>query len=310
MKFAVMASGAVGAYVGARLVEAGHDVSFIARGQHLKAMKENGLSIKSDKGDFFLKNVNVCEYPSEIGKVETIIFAVKLWDTVLAAKAMLPMVGFNTNILTLQNGVESVEMISSVVSSRQILGGTIFIASEISEPGVITQFGNKTKITLGELDLKNSKRSQKLKNIFEKTNIEATVTNQILTAIWEKYIALVAISGSTCLTRLPIRTLMEEKTTATLIEDLMEEVISLAKAKGIEISKNVIARHKEFFQNASPKMTSSMLQDLEKENRLELQWLSGGVVRMANKIKLPVPINQTVLAAIKLYENGAPKLVT
>ena len=160
MKFAIMASGAVGAYVGARLVEAGQDVAFIARGEHLKAIKQNGLRIKSDKGNLFLKNLKVFEDPSEIGKVENIIFAVKLWDTITATQAMIPMIGSNTNILTLQNGVESIEMISSIVDIKKILGGTIFIASEISAPGVISQFGDKSKITIGEPNCELTERSK------------------------------------------------------------------------------------------------------------------------------------------------------
>ena len=190
-----------------------------------------------------------------------------------------------------------------------MLAGTIYIACHLSKPGVVCHFGQNSHIIFGEQFKSDSKRLEHIQAAFAKTSIKTTISNNIETEIWKKFIGLVALSGVTTISRLPIRTLLANSHSASLIENLMRETLLLPKAMGIKLSEAVIDDHKKFFESVSPQMTSSMFQDLNNGRRLELEWLSGGEVRMSKKLGLSAPKNETIYAALKLYENGTPKLV-
>ena len=310
MNFLIMGSGAIGGYIGARLIEANHKVVFIARGLQLEALEKNGLQINSEIGNLVLKNIVASADPGNFVAPDVIIFCVKLPDTQKAAEACLPIIGDQTSVLTLQNGVESSSELAKFFGEKAVLGGTIYIACHLSKPGLVQHFGQKSHIIFGEHFKSKSKRLEQIQSAFSKTSLKATISNDIETEIWKKFIGLVALSGVTTISRLPIRTLLANPHSASLIENLMRETLLLARAMGINLSEAVIDNHKQFFKSVSPQMTSSMFQDLNDGRRLELEWLSGGVVRMSKKLGLSAPKNETIYAALKLYENGAPKLVS
>jgi 2-dehydropantoate 2-reductase len=306
MKIAVVGAGGVGGYFGARLAASGQDVWFIARGAHLEAMRRDGLRVLSANGDVLVKPVQATDRPSDVGTADLVMIAVKLWSTGEALRDARPMVGPDTAVVSFQNGVVAVDQVAEAYGRGRTLGGVAAIAAVIDKPGVIRHTGTMATLQFGELDGAMRPRIQALQQACEKAGIQGRATDAIQKAIWEKYVFLVGASAMTALTRLPLGSVREDPDTRALFAQIMAEAAALGRAKGVALDVDLVDKLLGRLDGLPREMVASMLGDLERGNRLELPWLSGGVAAMGKEAGVATPANQFVYAALKLYVDGRP----
>jgi len=306
MKIAIVGSGGVGGYFGARLAASGQDVTFIARGSHLQALQKEGLKVHSALGDLHLPEVKATNDTAVVGPVDVIMIAVKLWATEEAAAAAKPMIGPNTVAVSFQNGVVAVDTLLPILGKEHVMGGVANIAALIEGPGVIRHNGNMANLFFGELDGKPSPRSQALQVACKIANVQAELVGDINRAIWEKFVRLVTLSALTSLTRMPVGPIRSDPDTRSLMQQVMEEVVAVGKAKGVKFDAGLISDQMSKVDGYPATMVASMCGDLRRGNRLELPWLSGMVAKLGKELSVPTPANQFVYAALKLHANGRP----
>jgi len=306
MRIAVMAAGAVGGYFGARLVAAGHDVVFFARGAHLAAIRRDGLRVASVLGNLHLKDVQVRDDPAGVAPVDVVIFAVKLWDSERAAESLRPLIGPKTRVITLQNGVDSVERLQPILGRDHVMGGIAQIATVIEAPGVIRQTSSFALIRCGRVDGKPDAELTAFAEAARKAGIDITISDQIEIDRWKKFVFLVGMSAVTTVTRMPIGSIMADPDTSALLSDVVSEVTAVAAAKGVGLPAGFEQEGVKFANAAPPGMKASMAHDIERGNRLELDWLSGKVVELGRALNVPTPANKAVYAALKPYRMGRP----
>ena len=305
MKIAMMGSGGVGGFFGGRLAKAGYDVAFVARGSHLKAMRDSGLKIENQsQGDIHVPKVKAFERPEEIGPVDLVILSVKLWDTEAAAQAIKPMVGPHTGVLSLQNGVIKDDILRRVFPEKNVMGGVGYVATYISKPGVIHQTGTMQRIVLGEYDGTASPRAKFLHEALLDAGVAAELSSDVRRAIWEKYSFLVGLSGSTTTTRRPLGAVRENPRSRAFLQKLITETVAVGRAKGVALPADYAEQRMAFADTLPYDMTSSMHHDLERGNRLEVEWLSGGVVKMGQEVGIPTPANTAVWDILALHAAG------
>jgi 2-dehydropantoate 2-reductase len=305
MKIAIVGSGGVGGYFGGRLSRAGFDVTFIARGQHLEALRAGGIEIQSPLGGFHLRPVRAVGDPSSIGVVDVVLFAVKSWDTEQAARAIQPLIGPSTAIISLQNGVEKDEVLRSFLPLGRVLGGVCYIASHIARPGLIVHTGTMQKIIFGDDQGRCSALANSFQECCHRSGIDAEIRRDIERAIWEKFVFLVGLSATTSAVRRPIGYVRSHPESRRLLLDVMREVVAVARAKGIPLEADYAEDRLSFCDTLPPEMTSSMHKDLERGSRLELDWLSGSVVRLGEKLGVPTPVNRVISSILALHAEGA-----
>jgi 2-dehydropantoate 2-reductase len=304
MKIAVIGAGGVGGYFGARLAATGTEVTFVARGAHLDAMKKSGLKVLSALGDLHLKSVRCTDDTGSIGPVDIVMIAVKLWSTEDAARSAKPLLGPDTAVVSFQNGVVAVDTLVAVLGKPHVMGGVANIAALIEEPGVIRHNGTMANLFFGELDGKPSARATGLLAECRKAGINAEIVADVHFAIWEKFTRLVTMSAITALTRLPIGPIREDPDTRELMRQIMQEVLAIGRAKGANFPPDLVDEQLAKIDSYPAGMVASMCGDLRRGNRLELPWLSGTVARLGKELGIPTPANQFVYAALKLYANG------
>ena len=305
MRIAILGSGGVGGYVGARLQAAGEDVAFIARGPHLQAMRQGGLRIDCPQQPLHLLQVFASEHPSDIGPVDLVVFAVKLWDTDAAAQAIAPMLSAHTRVLTLQNGIDSVAMISRHVAPEQVRGGVIYVSAVIDRPGVIGSPGGMHAIVADAADgdpcmaalAAAAQRAQAL---------DVKLRPDIRVAIWEKFIALASISGTTSLLRARMGQILQHPDTAALQRELIDEAIAVARAAGHTVRPELAGEIMGRLHALPPAFRSSMSEDLERGKPLELRWLSGRLHALGAELGVPTPGHSAVYRGLVLHEHGQP----
>jgi len=306
MRIVVIGTGGVGGYFGARLTEAGENVTFVARGAHLEAIKSRGLTVYSALGDMHLKDVKCTENTRDIGQADIVMIAVKLWATDEAIQTAKPLLGKNTGIISFQNGILAEESLIAAYSSQHAMGGVANIAALIEEPGVIRHNGNMASLAFGELNNTQSERAQSLLTACSRANIKAEIPDDINRAIWEKYIRLVTMSAMTTLCRMPIGPIRDEVHTRNLLSQILAEIIDVGKAKGLKFSDNVLQEQLDIIDGYPPSMVASMCGDLRRGYPLEVPWFSGTIVRLGKELNIPTPANGFVYAALKLFEHGRP----
>ena len=304
MRIAAMAAGAVGGYFGGRLAAAGHDVSFIARGAHLEAIRKNGLKVESPLGNLHLANVNATPDPGEVGPVDIVLFAVKLWDTEIAGQAARPLVGPNTRLITLQNGVDSVERLAPILGAERVVGGAAFIATVISAPGVVSHTSQFAKMICGRIDGQPDAQLGAFTLASKEAGIDIAQSDNINRDRWEKFAFLVGLSGATAATRMPLGPILADADTRALFQSLIQEVIAIAGAKGVTLKPGFLEDRMKFADAAPAGMKASLLHDLERGNRIELDWLAGKVVALGRELGVPTPTNAAVYAVLKLHRAG------
>ena len=306
MKIAVMGAGAIGGYFGGRLAQTGFDVSFIARGAHLDVIRKNGLKVLSPLGDFTIHPATVTDDPAEVGPVDVILFMVKNYDTLRAAEQIRPLVGPDTAIIPFQNGVEARAMLSNVLGSRHVLGGVAFIPASIQEPGVIKHNAELAKLVFGEFDKQITPRAVAFLDALEKAEVAGEISADISMVLWSKLMFLTSMSAINCITRQPAGLVQSDEETIALYIDAMREVAAVAAANGVSLGEEAIANNMALAHSFPPNNKTSMFQDLEAGRRLEIDYLSGAVVRLGRKKGIETPIHRTAWVAIKPWINGPP----
>ena len=305
MRIAAMAAGAVGGYFGARMAAAGHDVFFIARGGNLAAIRKNGLKIESVHGDLHLPKPNVTDDPASVGPVDIVLFAVKLWDTEKAAELTRPMVGPNTRVITLQNGVDSVERVAPVLGADTTVGGVTYIATVIDSPGVIKHTSAFAKIRFGRTDKKPDATLDAFVAAGQAAKLDIDLSTDIERERWEKFIFLSAMAGATATLRSSIGPIAADPETRAFFSDLMNEAFAVGRAKGVALDKAYIDERLAFIATkVEPGMKASMAHDLERGNRLELDWLAGKVRDLGRDLEVPTPASDIVYKVLKLHRMG------
>lgn len=305
MKIAVMGSGGVGGFYGGRLANAGFDVTFVARGAHLAAMRQNGLMIENEpQGNIIIKPVKVTHDPASIGPVDLVILAVKLWDTESAARALKSIVGPRTGVLSLQNGVIKDDLLRRELGEEAIMGGVAYVGTHISRPGVILQTGTLQRLLFGEYDKRRSERAEHFLEALLKAGIQAELAQDIRRTLWEKYIFLVGLSGTTATMRRPIGPIRENPQTRAFLLDLMRETVAVGRAHGVDLPEDYAEQRLEFADSVAPAMDSSLHHDLQRGNRLEVEWLAGGVVKLGGEVGVPTPANRAVWDILALHAQG------
>jgi len=305
MRIAVMGSGGVGGYFGARLAQAGNDVAFVARGRHLAAMRERGLAVRSENGDVHLARPTVTDDPATLAPADVVLFAVKLWDTESAAERVRPLLARGGDVVPFQNGVESIERVGAVVGSARVMGGVAYIAATIAEPGVIAHTGAMAKLQFGPVVPEQQAVAERLLAACKAAGIDTELAADIRKALWMKFVFLSAFSGWTALTRRPAGVVRSDPDVRALFEAAMREAWSVGRAKGVALDDGFVEQRMAFLDGLPEAMRSSMQNDLEAGNRLEAPWLSGAVARMARECGLDAPVSATIYAALKPYCAGA-----
>ncbi len=305
MKIATMAAGAVGGYVGARMAAAGHEVHFIARGANLAAMKANGLKIDSVHGDLHLPKVSVTDDPKRVGPVDIVLFAVKLWDTETAAEQARPLIGPNTRLITFQNGVDSVERITPILGQQHTVGGVVAIASVIATPGVIKHTSAFATFRFGHADKRADPVLQTFAEAGKAAKLDIALSDDIEVDRWQKFIFLTAMSGATSALRSPIGPIAADPELRAFFRQLMDEALAVGRAKGVKLDQAVVDARMDFVVNKVERgMKASMAHDLDRGNRLELDWLSGKVRALGREFGIPTPASDTVWTVLKLHRMG------
>ncbi len=304
MRIAIMGSGGVGGYLGGRLAASGQDVTFIARGAHLEAIRAAGLRIESALGDARVQPAPASGEPASVGPVDLVIFAVKLYDTEAAAEACRPLVAEGTGVVTFQNGVDSVDVLARILGREHVVGGVAQIASVVGAPGVIRHTGTMARFVFGELDGQPSARVEALAAALKAAGVEHAVSDAIGRDIWAKMVFLATFAGLTAVMRLPIGPIRADPDTRALYQDGLAEALAVARARGIALPEDFVAATLARTDQLPAQMKSSMLEDLERGKRLELAWLSGAIVRMGREHGVPTPVHGFVTAALKLHADA------
>jgi len=304
LRIAIMGSGGVGGYFGARLALGGAGVTFIARGAHLAAMREHGLTVESAHDPIRLPKVDATDDPSTIGPVDLVLFCVKLRDSEGAARSLEPIMRPGTTVVSLQNGVQKDDLLRGIFGAPAIMGGVAYMATTVARPGVIAQTGSMHRMIFGEYDGRRSPRAEAFLAACRQGGINAEISADIRRAIWEKYVFLVGLSGATTAMRAPIGPIRDNPRSRQFLLDLMREAVAVGRAQGVALPQDYADERLAFADTLPPDMTSSMHHDLDHGRPLELRWLSGGVVELGAAAGVPTPANRAVNDILILYAEG------
>lgn len=307
MKIAIIGAGGVGGYFGARLIQSGTEVSFIARGAHLAAMRKDGLQIaNTDDDDFHIAQIDAADDPAQIGPVDLILLAVKLPDTAAAIATLKPLFKSATRIVSFQNGVQNDEPLRRAFGDAAVLGGVAYISAFIDRPGVIRHVGKMQKLVFGEFDGRRSSDALAFLAACERAGFDAELAEDIQRRIWEKFVLLVGLSGATSTIRQPAGPIRQNPLARKFLFDLMQETVDVGRTLGISLAADYAKDRLHFVDGLPASMSASMHHDLEQGKRLELMWLSGAVVELGAKAGVATPANRAVRDILALYADGRP----
>jgi len=298
MKIAVVGSGGVGGYYGGLLALRGHDVRFLARGPHLRAMQRRGLQVKSVFGDFQVNPARATDRASEVGPVDLLLFCTKADGTEDAARSAVPLIGASTTVLPLQNGVEAHDRIGAVLGPQHMLAGATWLSSAILEPGVISHVSQFRRVVMGELDGRKTSRLLAARAVFEGTGVAAEISEDILGVLWAKLIFIAAASGIGALTRLPMGAYRDVPETRTLIATLMRETVAVAESRGVQLEPNVVDSALAFMDKVAPTIKASMQLDVESGRPSELEALIGVICRQGRQHRVLTPVANFIYGAL------------
>ncbi len=304
MRIAVMAAGAVGGYFGARLAAAGEDVTFIARGAHLDAIRNNGLIVESALGNLHLRDAKATPDPASVGPVDIVLFAVKLWDTEHAAASLRPLLKSDTRVITLQNGVDSVERLTPILGDDAVVGGSTHVVTVIAAPGVIRQTSHFARIRCGRVDGRPDDILGGYVRRIQSAGIDITLSEDMRLDLWKKFVLLSGTSNITASTRQPLGVILADPDMRSLFFNLMAEATAVGEAAGVAFGPDFADELKRAVDAFPPTMRASMANDLAAGNRLELDWLGGKVVELGRKFGVPTPANAAVYAVLKPHRMG------
>lgn len=298
MRIGIFASGAVGSYFGGRLALAGEEVTFIARGAHLNAILERGLRVESIKGDFTIYPARATDDPRQAGPVDYVLVAVKAWQMEEAAQAMRPMVGPETAVVPLSNGVEAPGQLAAALGGSHVLGGLCRISAFIAGPGLIRHVGIEPIVTFGELNRQSSRRAERLLQAFERAGVKANIPEDIQVAMWEKFIFIAAISGVGAVTRAPAGALRSVPETRDLLLQALWEIADVAWKRQVNLATDIADRTLAFIDDMQADVLASMQRDIMEGRPSELETQNGAVVRMGREIGVPTPANTFIYQSL------------
>jgi 2-dehydropantoate 2-reductase len=307
MRIAVVGAGGTGGYFGGLLARAGDDVTFIARGAHLEALRARGLTLESSLAGTFTVPVQATDDPRGVGPVDLILFCVKTYDTDAAAASVRPLIQPETTLLSLQNGVDNEERIARLSGHPSGMGAVAYVVSAIKSPGLVAQTAGPGKIVLGELGGGESARTERLRDALQRAGIAAEVHPDIRAVLWQKFLFICAFSGVTALTRLPIGTVLADPATRALFRGTSEEVEAIARAIGIGLPDDCVEQALATASAVEPWGRGSLYGDLAGGRRLELEGLNGEVVRRGGELGIETPLNFAIYAALRPYVDGTPE---
>ncbi len=303
MQLAIFGSGGVGGYFGGRLAAAGEDVSFLARGAHLTAMQQDGLHITSPLGDVHLPKVQATDRPQAIGPVDVVLFTVKLYDVDTSAASLAPLIGPDTVVITLQNGVEAMDMVAKHVGAEHVAGGAAYIVVVIDKPGHLRHTVAQ-QLVFGERDGRRSDRLVAFEQAGIRAGFQAKASSDVEADLWVKFVRLATWSGMTTVTRSPMGVVREDPALFAMMMKAIDEVIAVGKARGINFPPDLIDGTLGLIKNFPANSKSSMLEDLERGRRLELPWLSGAVVRLGKEAGVPTPTHEFIATILAPFVAG------
>jgi 2-dehydropantoate 2-reductase len=303
MRIVIIGAGGVGGYFGARLLAAGEGVTFVARGAHLAAVQTTGLRVESPKGDLHLREVSATDDVRAVGKADVELLTVKMYDLESAAAMVSPLIGRNSVVITLQNGVEAVDIVAKQVGRAHVAGGVAYVAAVIAEPGLI-RHTSLDALIFGELDGRRSERLVALEAACRRAGFSARASDHIDVDLWSKFSRLSVFSGMTAVTRSPIGVLRSDPELLAMLQAACEETALVARARGIALPDALMQEIMRMVEELPYHAKSSMLEDLERGRRLELPWLSGAVVRLGREAGIPTPIHTFIATVLKPHVNG------
>jgi 2-dehydropantoate 2-reductase len=304
MRIAVVGAGGVGGGFGAALAKAGADVSFIARGAHLAAMKSAGLKVLGPRGDIHVTPTQATENPAEVGPVDIVLFCVKLWDVESAGERIKPLLGKDTAVIPLQNGIDAHDRLIPILGAGAVMCGVAQISASITAPGIITQVGTFMRMVFGELDGRKSKRGEDFLALCTKAGFEGVLSENILTDLWMKFILLASNAGMMSLARQPIGALRDDPDMLPIFRAAYREVADVGRATGVALPADAVERILDSTRHFPPGMKASMAHDLDRGNRLELPWLSGKVAELGRQFGIATPTHSMMHAMLKPYAMG------
>jgi 2-dehydropantoate 2-reductase len=304
MRIAVIGAGGVGGAFGAALAQAGADVTFVARGAHLDAIRRNGLRVEGGRGETRLRPAQATDQPETIGPVDFVLFCVKLWDVESAGAQIRPIVGAQTAVIPLQNGVAAADRLVPILGAAAVMGGVAQISATIAEPGVIRQTGTFMRLVFGELAGGKSARGEAFLELCRKAGFDATHSDRIMTELWMKFIMLATNSGFTAAARAPLGQLRDDPDIAPLYAAAAAEVVALGRARGVALPEDAVEKTIAWTMNAPAGMMASMAHDLIRGSRIELPWLSGKVVALGRELGIPTPVHDVLYAVLKPHVGG------
>jgi 2-dehydropantoate 2-reductase len=304
MRIAVIGAGGVGGYFGGRLARAGEEVVFIQRGAHLDALRARGLTVTSPLGDFALPEMRAQPDATGIGPVDVVLVCVKSNQTDDAAALARELIGDDTVVISLQNGIENEDRLAEALGRAHVAGGVAYILSLIEAPGHVRQSG-PARMLFGELDGKPSPRLERFRDACAQAGIDVALSKDIVAELWAKFTVICPHNGMTAVTRMPIGPIREDPDCRAMLEASAREVIALAEARGVSLPPALIENPCAFFDRVPAEMTSSMHYDVTHGKPLELEWLNSAVVRLGRAAGVATPVNHFIYAALKLHANGA-----
>ncbi|HEY8244102.1 MAG TPA: 2-dehydropantoate 2-reductase [Casimicrobiaceae bacterium] len=306
MRVAVIGTGGVGGYFGARLALAGHEVTFVARGAHLDAIRKRGLQVEHETAPMHIANAQTTDDLSSIGPVDIAMVCTKLWDVEATAPALKPLVAGGGLAIPFQNGIDAPDMLRTTLGRDHVAGGIAYVAARISGPGVVTITGGLGRLRVGSFFGIGEHKINAFAEAGRGAGFSVDVADDIRRALWEKFAMFSAMSGCTALARQSIGVIRSDPDLRAMYERAIREAMAVGKAEGVTFADDYLDQQLAFADNLNPAMKASMANDLAAGHKLELPWLSGAVVRLGRQHGVPTPVHDTIYAALKPYANGVP----
>jgi len=294
MRIAIFGTGGAGGYFGAQLARAGEEVVFIARGEHLKAIRQHGLRVDSTAGEMLISTANASDDPLTVGLVDVVLLGVKTWQVSDSANLMRPLIGPDTFVVPLQNGVEAASQLSAVLGASQVVGGLCGTFSWVASPGVIRNLAGSDFIKFGELDNRSSERCEHLRQAFERAGVKVEIPPDIEKALWEKLLLVAGHGGIGAVAQAPVGIVRSLPETRRLIEQCMREILAVGRARGVNLSDDAVKNALGFVDKAAPTATTSMYRDIAAGKPSELEAWTGAIVRLGKEAGVPTPLNEFI----------------
>jgi 2-dehydropantoate 2-reductase len=305
MRIAIFGTGAVGGYFGAQLARAGEEVSFVARGAHLQAIRTQGLRVETPKGEILIQPARATDDPAEIGTVDAVLVGVKAWQVPETAQAMRPMIAPHTVVVPLQNGVEAAAQLAAELGAEHVLGGTCGTLSQVTGPGRIRSMGEMHFVKFGELDNRPSDRAERLRQAFERAGVKAEIPADILQAVWGKFVLVVSFGGVGAVARAPLGVLRTVPETRRMLERALHEAVAVARACGVALSETVIANTLGLLDAMPAAATTSLQRDIADGKPSELEAWNGAAVRLGREKGVATPLHEFIYASLLPSERRA-----